>query len=51
MLVGGTGLVRRNATSSRFSLVVPVKPGAYRVLVRVTTGGQISNYGPPMVVG
>jgi hypothetical protein len=51
VLMGGTGLVARNATSSKFSLVLPAKRGVYRVLVRVTNGAQISSYGPPMVVG
>jgi hypothetical protein len=51
VLMGGTGLVARNATSSKFSVVVPAKPGVYRVLVRVTSGAQVSSYGPPMKVG
>jgi hypothetical protein len=50
VLMGGTGLVARNATSSRFSVVVPAKRGVYRVLVRVTSGAQVSNYGPPMTI-
>jgi len=51
VLVGGTGLKPLNAGSSTFSLVVPVRRGVYRVLVRVTNGAQISNYGPPLVIG
>jgi hypothetical protein len=51
VLMGGTGLVARNATSSMFSVVVPAKRGVYRVLVRVTGGAQVSSYGPPMRVG
>ncbi len=51
VLTGGTGLVARNATSSRFSVVVPARRGVYRVLVRVTSGAQVSSYGPPMRVG
>jgi hypothetical protein len=50
VLVGGTVLRPRNATSSRFSRVVPVKPGVYRVLVRVTGGPQSSNYGRPLAI-
>ena len=41
----------RNATSSAFSRVVRVQPGAYRVLVRVTSGAQISNYGRTLLIG
>jgi hypothetical protein len=50
VLVGGTLLHHRNATSSKFSRVVPVGAGVYRVLVRVTTGAQISNYGQPLLI-
>jgi hypothetical protein len=50
VLVGGTTLHHRNATSSSFSRVVPVQPGAYRVLVRVTSGAQISNYGRTLLI-
>jgi hypothetical protein len=49
-LVGGTVLRHLNATSSQYSRMVPVKPGVYRVLVRVIGGPQISSYGPPLVV-
>ena len=51
MLVGGTLLHHRNASSSKFSRVVPVGRGVYRVLVRVTSGAQISNYGEPLLIG
>ena len=51
VLVGGTVLRHRDATSSKFSRVVPVRRGVYRVLVRVTTGAQVSNYGVPLVIG
>jgi hypothetical protein len=51
VLVGGTILRHRNATSSSFSRVVPVRRGVYRVLVRVTSGAQVSNYGQPLLVG
>jgi hypothetical protein len=50
VLVGGAALRPLSAGSSAFSLVVPVRPGVYRVLVRVTNGAQISNYGPPLLI-
>jgi hypothetical protein len=50
VLVGGAHLHPRNAASSKFSRVVPVRPGVYRVLVRVTSGAQISNYGGPLLI-
>jgi hypothetical protein len=50
VLVGGTRLQALSAGSSSFSRVVPVRPGVYRVLVRVTTGAQVSNYGQPLVI-
>jgi hypothetical protein len=51
VLVGGTVLRHRDATSSKFSRVVPVRRGVYRVLVRVTNGAQVSSYGQPMTIG
>jgi hypothetical protein len=50
VLVGGTVLRPRDANSSSFSRVVPVRRGVYRVLVRVTTGAQVSAYGQPLVI-
>jgi hypothetical protein len=50
VLVGGTLLHHRDATSSKFSRIVAVRPGVYRVLVRVTSGAQISNYGQPLLI-
>ncbi len=50
VLVGGTILTRLNTGSSAFSRVVPVRPGVYRVLVRVTDGAQVSNYGQPLLI-
>jgi hypothetical protein len=50
VLVGGTTLRHRDASSSKFSRVVPVKRGVYRVLVRLTSGAQVSNYGQPLVI-
>jgi hypothetical protein len=50
VLVGGTLLHHRNAASSKFSRVVHVTKGVYRVLVRVTNGGQVSNYGGPLLI-
>jgi hypothetical protein len=51
VLIGGTKLHHRDANSSKFSRVVPVTRGVYRVLVRVTNGAQISNYGQPLLIG
>ena len=50
VLVGGTLLHHRNATSSKFSRIVHVTHGVYRVLVRVTSGAQVSNYGGPLLI-
>jgi len=50
VLVAGTTLVHGTATSSRFSRVLSVKPGVYRVLVRVTGGAQVSTYGRPLLI-
>jgi hypothetical protein len=50
VLVGGTVLRPRDANSSSFSRVVRVRRGVYRVLVRVTTGAQVSAYGQPLVI-
>jgi hypothetical protein len=51
VLAGGTVLRPRNATSSSFSRVVHVRPGIYRVLVRVTSGPQSSSYSTPLRIG
>lgn len=50
VLVAGTRLRHLNATTSKFSRVLRVRPGVYRVLVRVTNGAQVSSYGQPLVV-
>ena len=50
VLAGGTVLAHHNASSSSFSRVVRVKPGVYRVLVRVTSGAQTSSYGQPLLI-
>ena len=50
LLVAGTLLRHRTPTTSKFSRLVRVRPGVYRVLVRVTNGAQVSSYGPPLVV-
>ena len=50
VLAGGTVLHHLDATSSSYSRVIPVRPGVYRVLARVTSGAQISSYGPPLVI-
>ncbi len=51
VLVGGTMLRPRNATSSKFSVVVRVHSGVYRVLVRLVGAAQASNYGQPLLIG
>jgi hypothetical protein len=51
VLVGGTILRHRDATSSSFRRVVPVQRGVYRVLVQVLGAGQVSGYGLPLVIG
>ncbi len=51
VLVGGAILHPSGASASRFSCVVPVRPGVYRVLARVTSGAQVSNYGSPLLIG
>jgi hypothetical protein len=50
VLVSGTVLRHRSATTSKFSRVVPVTRGVYRVLVRVVNGAQVSNYSQPLVI-
>jgi hypothetical protein len=50
VLVAGTVLRHRNAASSRFSKVVHIHPGVYRVLTRIVGAGQISNYGQLLVI-
>ena len=50
VLVGGTRLVHLDAGRSRFNRPVPTRRGVYRVLVRVTNGAQVSNYGQPLVI-
>ena len=50
VLVSGTILRHRNTTTSRFSRVVRVKRGIYRVLVRVTNGAQTSSYSAPLLI-
>jgi hypothetical protein len=50
VLVGGTVLRHRNASSSRFSRVVHVRRGIYRVLAQITSGAQVSNYGQPLLI-
>jgi hypothetical protein len=50
VLVAGTTLHHLNTASSSFSRAVRVRAGAYRVLVRVTSGAQISNYGRTLII-
>jgi hypothetical protein len=49
-LAAGNSLRPLNAGSSQFSCAVPNRRGVYRVLVRVTSGAQVSNYSGPLVV-
>lgn len=50
VLAGGTILQPLNATTSKFSRVVRVHRGIYRVLVQVA-GAQVSAYGQPLLIG
>jgi hypothetical protein len=50
VLVAGATLHHRTPSTSKFSRVVRVRRGLYRVLVRVTNGAQISNYGQPLLI-
>ncbi len=50
VLVGGGILRADGASASSFSCVVPVHPGVYRVLARVTSGALVSNYGTPLLI-
>jgi hypothetical protein len=50
ILAGGTVVKPRNSISGRFSRVVRVKKGAYRVLVKVAPGGVVSAYGTPLLI-
>jgi hypothetical protein len=49
-LAAGGFLHPLNASSSQFSIAVPHRRGLYQVLVRVTSGAQVSNYSRPLVV-
>jgi hypothetical protein len=51
VLVGGTFLRPGNLSSSRFSRVMHVSSGIYRVFVRVTDGARVSAYSSPLRVG
>ena len=48
VFVAGTVLRHRNASSSSYSRIVHVRRGSYRVLVRDTSGAQVSAYGPTL---
>jgi hypothetical protein len=50
ILAGGTVAKPLNASSSRFSRVVRVHKGAYRVLVKVAPGPVVSAYGTPLLI-
>lgn len=47
---GTTALRALSATSSSFSVVVPHRRGVYRVFAKIVGRGQVSAYGPPMLV-
>ena len=50
VLVAGATLHHRTPSTSKFSHVVRVRRGVYRVLVRVTNGAQVSSYGQPLLI-
>ena len=50
VLVGGTALKHHSATSSTFSREVRVHRGVYRVLIRITSGAQVSSYSQPLLI-
>jgi hypothetical protein len=51
VLVSGTILRHKNATSSSFSRTIRVKRHAlYRIFVKVTNGAQVSNYSSPLFI-
>src|SRR5664280_865121 len=50
ILAGGTVVKPGNAISGKFSRVVRVSKGAYRVLVKVAPGGVVSAYGTPLLI-
>ena len=50
ILAGGTVVKPGNAISGKFSRVVRVQKGAYRVLVKVAPGGVVSAYGAPLLI-
>jgi hypothetical protein len=50
VLVGGAVLHHRDANSSKFSRVIPVGRGVYRIFVQVIGRGQVSGYGAPLVI-
>jgi hypothetical protein len=51
VLVGGATLRPGKNGRSYFSKVVRARHGAYHVLVRVTSGAQVSAYGPTLRIG
>jgi hypothetical protein len=51
VLVSGTILRHKNATSSSFSRTIRVKHHVlYRIFVKVTNGAQVSNYSSPLFI-
>jgi hypothetical protein len=51
ILVGGAHLRHRDPQSSAYTRTVRVQRGAYRVLVVVNNGAQISNYSRTLLIG
>jgi hypothetical protein len=51
VLAGGSFLRPGNASSSRFSRVLHVSSGIYRVFVRITDGAHVSAYSSPLRIG
>ncbi|MDQ6810342.1 MAG: hypothetical protein M3Z95_00400, partial [Actinomycetota bacterium] len=50
VLVAGAVLRYRSPSTSKFSRVVHVTRGVYRVLVVITSGAQASSYGQPLLI-
>ncbi|HWX74316.1 MAG TPA: fibronectin type III domain-containing protein [Solirubrobacteraceae bacterium] len=51
VLVAGAKLHPRGESRATFSRVIPVRSGAYRVLVRIVNGGLVSNYSRTLLIG
>ena len=49
-LVGGSILTHLSTSFSSFSKTVRVRPGVYRVLVKMNNGAQVSAYSQPLLI-